>query len=213
MKKGKLAIFALIIGVILIIISPFLLTRNLGWIIFDDKTGSIGDTIGGITSPISSLLGAFLVYLALNAQIKANKIIQKQFRKQQQDANYEKALANAMEQIKFIRGDINQWTVVGKYEIMREIGRYEISTFQGVEAIGYILEHHHKNINEFEKSNLKGHLMQIESLLDRMLETVSLIHNKQFCKDDHDYLINTLKGVYMRILPYLYVNRNSLLVK
>jgi hypothetical protein len=42
------------------------------------KYGTVGDTIGGITSPVSQLLGSILIYLALKAQLDANKIIQNQ---------------------------------------------------------------------------------------------------------------------------------------
>lgn len=40
--------------------------------------GPVGDTIGGITSPVSQLLGSILIYLALKAQLDANTIIQNQ---------------------------------------------------------------------------------------------------------------------------------------
>ena len=63
---------------------PLLLTRDWSGISFM-KTGPIGDTIGGITAPISGLLGAYLVFLALKAQVKANEIIQDQIRVQKSD--------------------------------------------------------------------------------------------------------------------------------
>lgn len=69
------------------LIAPFFLTRKAGFISFEN-TGQIGDTIGGITSPIIGLLGAYLVYKALQAQIDANSEIAKQF-KEQQRADYE----------------------------------------------------------------------------------------------------------------------------
>lgn len=43
------------------------------------NSGQIGDTIGGTTAPFIGLLSAVLVYRALQAQIKANEIITKQF--------------------------------------------------------------------------------------------------------------------------------------
>jgi len=65
--------------------SPYILTRDYIGIYFDEITGPIGDTIGGITAPIVGLIGAILVYYALKEQIKANEIIQKQFRSQKRD--------------------------------------------------------------------------------------------------------------------------------
>lgn len=72
----------LIFGVILTIISPFIFTMDLSNCFSFSKTGDIGDTIGGITSPIVGLLGSVLVYYALKEQIKANKLINKQFKQQ-----------------------------------------------------------------------------------------------------------------------------------
>jgi hypothetical protein len=65
------------IGVILILIAAvFFITRTAlsDEICLDSSTGVIGDTIGGITSPIIGLIGAILVYLSFQEQIKANAI-------------------------------------------------------------------------------------------------------------------------------------------
>ncbi len=50
------------------------------------NSGEIGDTIGGTTAPFIGLLSAVLVYRALQAQIKANEIIQKQIEKQEKES-------------------------------------------------------------------------------------------------------------------------------
>ena len=73
MNKNNIAI--LILGTILIFVSLYIFTRPAvfpGWDF--SSTGQIGDTIGGITGPIINLIGAFLVYISYQAQIKANKI-------------------------------------------------------------------------------------------------------------------------------------------
>lgn len=43
--------------------------------------GVVGDAIGGITNPISQLIGSILLYLALKAQLSANGIVQNQIEK------------------------------------------------------------------------------------------------------------------------------------
>ncbi|MDW7693881.1 hypothetical protein R9C00_03910 [Flammeovirgaceae bacterium SG7u.111] len=73
-NTAKTAIYILIIGVLFIAIAPILFTRTWGLIKFSG-TGEIGDTIGGITAPIASVIGSILVFLALRAQIKANEYI------------------------------------------------------------------------------------------------------------------------------------------
>lgn len=70
-------------GTSLVLLAPFLISRDIGLPPFTQSTGSIGDTIGGITAPIVGIMGAVLVYYALLAQIEANKQINDQFQEQQ----------------------------------------------------------------------------------------------------------------------------------
>ena len=110
--------FWFVFGVLLTIISPFLFTRSWGIIDFRE-TGSIGDTIGGITGPITNLIGALLVFYALRAQIEANEIIRKQFEQQKIDELERKKLFYITEQINIIRNDINEFSYV--YSTTRNI--------------------------------------------------------------------------------------------
>ena len=75
-KVNRYAKWTLILGIMLTLLFPFsihlLNLDNLG------KYGTVGDTIGGITAPISGLIGSILIYLALKAQLDANVIIQNQ---------------------------------------------------------------------------------------------------------------------------------------
>lgn len=72
----------LVIGIVLILISPlfFFVARfmNLSYA----ETGTIGDTIGGITSPITGLIGAILVYYAFLIQLEANKMLFNQIKEE-----------------------------------------------------------------------------------------------------------------------------------
>jgi len=79
----KTATWVLAIGGVLLLIAPSILSLSSSIGNFDASTGVIGDTIGGITAPISNIIGAILVYLALRAQIKANEIVQKQIDRQE----------------------------------------------------------------------------------------------------------------------------------
>ena len=96
-EKGTVVLF---IGIVLVLVFPLILTfEKISLISFKD-TGDIGDTIGGITSPITSTIGSILVYFALKSQIDANTQIQKQLKKQDE----EKALSD---KINFINNRIN----------------------------------------------------------------------------------------------------------
>ena len=57
---------------------PWAFTRHNFFGFSFDKTGPIGDTIGGITAPFVGLLAAFLVYKSFMAQLEANKILSKE---------------------------------------------------------------------------------------------------------------------------------------
>ncbi|PKP03971.1 MAG: hypothetical protein CVU11_06320 [Bacteroidetes bacterium HGW-Bacteroidetes-6] len=60
----------LLVGGLVILIMPFILTGHYFHERFNfSETGQIGDTIGGITAPFMNLIGAFLVFFALQAQV------------------------------------------------------------------------------------------------------------------------------------------------
>lgn len=88
----------LIIGTILILFgSTYVFTRPAIFDFFNfNKTGEIGDTIGGITSPIINIIGSILIYVSFKAQINANKIqfrlVQIEIQSQTFDRNFEIAL-------------------------------------------------------------------------------------------------------------------------
>lgn len=103
----------LIVGIILILIAPLILTRVGGVISFTD-TGQIGDTIGGITAPIASLIGSVLVFFALKAQIDANKIIQVQIQEQKIQDSRRKRISYISGQIRFIMNEIDEFTIFEK---------------------------------------------------------------------------------------------------
>jgi hypothetical protein len=72
-----IALFVGSVAVVAAVFSPFIFTRAWTSISFRE-TGGIGDTIGGLTAPILSILNAALVYLAFHSQMSANRILQEQ---------------------------------------------------------------------------------------------------------------------------------------
>jgi len=72
-----IAFSAVILSILWIIFGPILLTQHYFSIVdFSDEkggTGTIGDTIGGITAPIIGLISTILLYLALIKQIESNR--------------------------------------------------------------------------------------------------------------------------------------------
>lgn len=75
--KQKIITTLLSIGILLIIVGvPFIYTMPAILERFNyTGTGSIGDTIGGLTAPFINGIGAILVYIAFREQVKANKLL------------------------------------------------------------------------------------------------------------------------------------------
>ncbi len=79
-RMDKKAFWLGISAVVGILGLPYLVTQcSFGYFLGVKNANEIGDTLGGILGPFIGLMSAFLVYLALREQIKANNIIQKQF--------------------------------------------------------------------------------------------------------------------------------------
>jgi hypothetical protein len=109
-KKSKWFLFIGI--VIIIVISPTFLTLPALFKFWDfSQSGQIGDTIGGITAPIINLLGAILVYLSFNEQIKANNLqrgsLDNEIKKNIEQRNYNSIIHD----IDNLRADINDFRI------------------------------------------------------------------------------------------------------
>jgi len=87
-KSLKTAKILLLIGIPLSLLAPIIFTQPWGLMDFSN-TGTIGDTIGGITAPFINILGAVLVFLALKSQIEANLSLQEQVERQDTDKKLE----------------------------------------------------------------------------------------------------------------------------
>jgi hypothetical protein len=74
-RHKRNARYTLFIGIALVFVIPYLIT-NLPFIHCKDTatTGQIGDTVGGLTSPIVNLISAILIYLSFQQQLLANEI-------------------------------------------------------------------------------------------------------------------------------------------
>ena len=147
----------LIIGILFTIISPFIFTISMGFLDFSN-TGSIGDTIGGITSPTVGLIGAILVYYALKAQIDANVIIQKQLN-EQKSSEYDKKIVTYLNaQLNMIREDINDFEFIESTEKTKNEEKIkELTTYKGSEAIRKYLE----LINTYKNKDVEDLLIDI----------------------------------------------------
>ncbi len=93
------------IGLVFMIIAPILFTRPWGVFPFDNSTGVIGDTIGGITAPFINFIGAILVFISFKEQQRANKI---QYNGLKEEINLNKNISNYNQIIELISYFKNQ---------------------------------------------------------------------------------------------------------
>ncbi|GJQ03930.1 putative phage abortive infection protein [Capnocytophaga canimorsus] len=77
-----------IICIVFSIFSPFIFTRSNECGIDFSKTGEIGDTIGGLTSPFIGVAAVFVTGLAFYIQYKANEEVKKQFEFQKFESQF-----------------------------------------------------------------------------------------------------------------------------
>ncbi|MDQ6471914.1 hypothetical protein RB619_14760 [Flavobacterium sp. LHD-80] len=190
MKKNALAV--LILGALLVVFLPYLMTRKVCLIDFSE-TGNIGDTIGGITSPIVGFVGAILVYYALLEQIKANKIIQDQLNEQKLDENQKKIVNYLNGKLDVIRTDINDYEFIEVGSITRSEKIY-----LGGDGLCKFLELYKKEKTENEEELLEDvyHLEKFRLLLEYINDFVSDVVADNVNADDKKYLLQSIKYHY-----------------
>ena len=202
-KTQTKALIILIVGVLLIIIAPMLLIQDFGWVSFGN-TGEIGDTIGGVTAPITGLVGSLLVFFALKAQINANDLIFKQFEHQKKEENYRKLNLYITNQIEFIRQDINDI----HYTSTRTQGdKKEKINEKGTTAISQTLYICSKmNQNHFDRDIFIEipNLTLIQILLERTKSLLEKIQSYELNFEDEKHLVEALKYTYLaKLKPFL----------
>lgn len=100
-----------VIGILILFLLPFLLTRS-GFEVFDyTATGHIGETIGGIAGPVIALLAALLTFFAFWVQFQANNAQTKQFNKQDIDTKIDRFENKFYELLKLHRDNVSEISI------------------------------------------------------------------------------------------------------
>lgn len=71
---GTLIVYFLYFSVVIMVMPLLLTCKSISFVDFNNRTGAIGDTIGGIMGPFVALLAAFLTFLAFWIQYRANNL-------------------------------------------------------------------------------------------------------------------------------------------
>lgn len=192
MSKKVLSKFILIIGTFLVLVSPFLFA----YIIPLDglkEAGTIGDTIGGITSPIVSLLGSVLIYFALSDQLEANNLLSKQIEDAKQQESIQNDLRHVSELYRLFEKNIDTFQYEQHIEKMNQSEDSNIIIFNGPIAITHFVDQlimsdlnpHDESLYK-TKSGVKEFRSIIKSaelLIDRIAESNILARDKMFYKN------------------------------
>ena len=104
-NAGILFLFAFIAT----ISAPYIFTQFSIWPYIDfTNTGSIGDTIGGITAPIINIFAALLVYLAFREQVKANDIQVEALNEERKIRKVESSFSTALTELNWCSNEYDQ---------------------------------------------------------------------------------------------------------
>lgn len=183
------------IGIALILFAPYLFTRYSGIVDFSG-TGQIGDTIGGLTSPLTSLLGSILVFYALKAQIDANQLIQQQINTQKTDEEIKKNVQYLFDNFKIIREDINDYSVFEHKHTGGGLNerRVQIVTHKGAAAFSYFISQLKElRQDQFEEAfEVVPKLTELKSLLDSISLFLTQVEDSAIPKEDKIYLKNLM---------------------
>jgi len=92
------------------LIAPWLFTRDSTkfpiQLAFNEKSGVIGDTVGGLMNPFVAIAGVIVTGLAFYIQYQANKQIQDQFKLQQMESQF-------YEMLKLHKENVNEMSIDG----------------------------------------------------------------------------------------------------
>lgn len=103
--------------IILILFLPYLLTlKSCTGISFNNDSGLIGDTIGGIIGPFVAIVAALLTFVAFWIQYKANKIQVANFKEQGTDIKIDRFENKFFELIRLHRANVDEITYKEKYK-------------------------------------------------------------------------------------------------
>ena len=187
----RVAVVALVIGGILVLILPFFITRTSFTGISFLTTGQIGDTIGGITAPLIGLLSAFLLFLALRAQIDANVMVSTQLSDQRQREYTQKMTLLVMKQLEFVREDITNFSLSFN-------DPKDHLVYHGSEAFHLLLEFLTKHrVREPQMPNrFRPEIVRLTSILQRLHDLRADVKAREIDPVDQRYLTAAIDSTY-----------------
>lgn len=213
-SKTQIALLVVFIFTIFIFL-PWLLTRPYLFRDFNFKdTGGIGDTFNGITAPFLSLIGSYLVYLALKAQIDANRDIQRQIQNQKVEEDIKKEIELISNLFGYFTKEINEFTMSEERTIdtstqFSPTSRVEVFKYYGAEGINkYLAQTLHPSYGAHDDYQLGEHKSnEFTSIIKLGENLASKIANAKMPNSDKVYFLElVLHQLRFKIIPIFRVD-------
>lgn len=155
-------------------------------------TGLLGDTIGGITSPVLSLVGSVLLYIALTDQIEANNLLSVQIEEAKQDSKIQRELEHISELYHLFERSIESFPYEDKQ--FDEAGRRGYATvYKGTIALTHFVDHllvsdadphdDHMHGADTGVKEFRSIIKSAELLIDRISNSHVTPEDKRFYKN------------------------------
>ena len=194
-KRIKQSKILFLFGILLVVLVPIVLTQFSFLFDFTD-TGQIGDTIGGITSPITNLIGAILVYYAFLVQLDANKLIFQQIQEEKAEQKISKNREYVFEIFKFLKEEFYSFTITGD----KRIGsgseyQYVLVEYKGAEAMEKMFHQlmHNHDEDDWHRDNIKlleflNIISLFKNFLTKLEEVDIPLIDKKFFLENVEYI-------------------------
>ncbi|MBS1633852.1 MAG: hypothetical protein JST10_14915 [Bacteroidetes bacterium] len=196
------------LGIAIIALMPYLFTRNALYESLNfTNTGNIGDTIGGITAPFLSLLGAILVYLSFQEQVKANAIVNRT-----RDEDLEIIIADKLlTRIETAIKDLSSYKIESKNIAMRHNPETDpLIRGEGLSnLISYVVQHVENIKTRIGVENEKANITWIIGKLNTntgLLQLFSLLNLMMYAEENFERLPDRVQENYKSILRLTYLS-------
>ncbi|MBL7789863.1 MAG: hypothetical protein JNL75_08570 [Chitinophagales bacterium] len=145
---------------------------------FNEKTGHIGDTIGGILGPLVAIIASILTFLAFWVQKQANNQVQKQFQRQQFETNY-------FEMLKIYRDNVSEWRFKSVTDISKKendkyvyegkiVGNELYGLFKELyKEVGFYSDNYNIEFTDLLQDNYKQKLANFKSTNDNLINNLN----------------------------------------
>jgi|JI10StandDraft_1071094.scaffolds.fasta_scaffold62095_3 uncharacterized membrane protein len=186
---GSIAITFVVIAVLWVLFGPLLLTKT-GICLADfsggtGNTGVVGDTIGGITSPVIGLISITLLFLALIKQIESNDR-QRESNDRQRESN---EITVTVTNFNIIGDEINSVKNLSK--------EFKFGKVSGIDAIQEFVVHIGSKLvgGNFTQSNYQE-LEVFDRLLTNFNKVLFLLDNLKTTEVYKDILTRDLQNIF-----------------